>query len=81
DDEHYQLDFLSSSTHTGHVASATVGIRAGEQMLTEAATGNGPVEAAFQAIHRITGQPLKMVDYNLQAKGEGENALGQVDII
>ena len=50
-------------------------------MLTEAATGNGPVEAAFQAIHRITGQPLKMVDYNLQAKGEGENALGQVDII
>ena len=81
DDEHYKLAFLSSSTHTGHVASATVGLTAGEETFTEAATGNGPVEAAFQAIHRIAKLDLKMVDYNLQAKGEGENALGQVDII
>ncbi len=81
DDEHYQLEFLSSSTHTGHVASATVGIKAGDKVFTEAATGNGPVEAAFSAIHRIAKLDVKMVDYNLQAKGEGENALGQVDII
>jgi 2-isopropylmalate synthase len=40
------------------------------------------VEAAFQAIHRIAKlEDAKMVDYDLQAKGEGENALGQVDII
>lgn len=82
DDERYKLAFLSSSTHTGHVASATVGLTIGEETFTEAATGNGPVEAAFQAIHRIAKlEDAKMVDYNLQAKGEGENALGQVDII
>ncbi|WP_031570010.1 2-isopropylmalate synthase [Rheinheimera texasensis] len=82
DDERYKLAFLSSSTHTGHVASATVGLTVGDETYTEAATGNGPVEAAFQAIHRIAKlEDAKMVDYNLQAKGEGENALGQVDII
>ncbi|MDP4529074.1 2-isopropylmalate synthase [Alkalimonas delamerensis] len=80
-DEFYQLEFLSSSTHTGHVASATVGLRCGDDLLTEAATGNGPVEAAFQAIQRISKLPIRMVDFNLSAKGSGEDALGQVDII
>lgn len=79
--EPFQLDFLSSSTHTGHFASATVGLKVEGVNKTEAATGNGPVEAAFQAITRITGISIRMVDFNLQAKGSGENALGQVDII
>jgi 2-isopropylmalate synthase len=79
--EPYKLEFLSSSTHTGHVASATVGISINGETHTEAATGNGPVEASFQAIQRIVGTDVKMVDFNLQAKGSGEDALGQVDII
>ncbi|EGM77522.1 2-isopropylmalate synthase, bacterial type [Rheinheimera sp. A13L] len=79
--EPYKLEFLSSSTHTGHVASATVGISINGETRTEAATGNGPVEASFQAIQRIVGSDVKMVDFNLQAKGSGEDALGQVDII
>jgi 2-isopropylmalate synthase len=79
--DYYALEFLSSSTHTGHVASATVGLRCGDKVFTEAATGNGPVEAAFSAIARISKLDIKMVDFNLQAKGSGEDALGQVDII
>ena len=79
--DYYALEFLSSSTHTGHVASATVGLRCGDKVFTEAATGNGPVEAAFSAIARISKLNIKMVDFNLQAKGSGEDALGQVDII
>jgi 2-isopropylmalate synthase len=78
--DYYALAFLSSSTHTGHVASATVGVSCGDQVFTEAATGNGPVEAAFSAITRISKLTIKMVDFNLQAKGSGEDALGQVDI-
>lgn len=80
-DESYKLEFLSSSTHTGHVASATVGLNYDGHVYTEAATGNGPVEAAFQAVQRISKLNIKMVDFNLSAKGSGENALGQVDII
>ena len=80
-DEFYKLEFLSSSTHTGHVASATVGLSCGGKIFTEAATGNGPVEAAFQAVQRISKLQIRMVDFNLSAKGSGEDALGQVDII
>ena len=80
-DEYYKLEFLSSATHTGHVASATIGLNCGGTVFTEACTGNGPVEAAFQAIQRISKLNIRMVDFNLQAKGSGEDALGQVDII
>ncbi|WP_445428419.1 2-isopropylmalate synthase [Alishewanella sp. HL-SH05] len=79
-DEYYKLEFLSSSTHTGHVASATVGLSCDGKIVTEAATGNGPVEAAFLAVQRISQLQIKMVDFNLSAKGSGEDALGQVDI-
>ncbi|CAM3687491.1 2-isopropylmalate synthase [Rheinheimera salexigens] len=78
--DYYVLDFLSSSTNTGQVASATVGLKCDGVLITEAATGNGPVEAAFNAITRISKLQIKMVDFNLQAKGSGESALGQVDI-
>lgn len=80
-DEFYKLDFLSSSTETGHAASATVTINSGGEITTETATGNGPVEAAYQALQRISHLKVNMVDYNLTAKGRGEDALGQVDII
>lgn len=43
--------------------------------------GNGPVEATYNAIMNIVGMELKMSHYNLTAKGEGAEALGQVDIV
>ena len=76
----YHLDFLNTTTTSAQVASATVSLSIGEKQYTEAATGNGPVEAAYKAISRITDMPIQLVDYNLQAKGSGAEALGQVDI-
>ena len=43
--------------------------------------GNGPVDAVYNAILQIVGMDLKMSHYNLTAKGEGAEALGQVDIV
>ncbi|HBF46774.1 MAG TPA: 2-isopropylmalate synthase, partial [Shewanella frigidimarina] len=48
--------------------------------ITEAATGNGPVDAAYNAIARATDRKINITNYKLSAKGEGQNALGQVDI-
>jgi 2-isopropylmalate synthase len=47
----------------------------------EAATGNGPVEASFLAIERVTGMAVEVIEYNLDATGQGASSLGQVDII
>ena len=47
----------------------------------EAATGNSPVEASFLAIERLTGMSVEMIEFNLEATGEGASSLGEVNII
>lgn len=47
----------------------------------EAAVGNGPVDALYQCIYRITGYEIVLDKFDLTAKGEGEDGLGQADII
>ena len=80
-DERYQLQFVNASSNSQSIASATVGIALNGELKQEAATGNGPVEAAFVAIERITGMAVEVVEYNLDATGKGASSLGQVDII
>ena len=46
----------------------------------EAWTGNGPVDAAYNAIARATDRRIDIISYKLGAKGVGQNALCQVDI-
>ncbi|CCQ09285.1 2-isopropylmalate synthase [Pseudoalteromonas luteoviolacea B = ATCC 29581] len=80
-DEHYQLQFVNSTSNSQSVASATVGMNIGGVMRQEAATGNGPVEASFLAIERLTNMGVELIEYNLDATGQGVSSLGQVDII
>ena len=80
-DEHFKLEYLSVQAGTNLVATASVKLHADDKTHTEAATGNGPVDAVYQAIKKITGYDLEISSYQIGSKGEGENALGQVDII
>ena len=52
-----------------------------ETVSTSSIGGNGPVDAVYNAILNLTGLDIKMSHYNLTAKGEGAEALGQVDIV
>ncbi|MBC8952865.1 2-isopropylmalate synthase [Xenorhabdus sp. PB62.4] len=79
--EHYRLDYFSIQSGTNVVPTATVRLACGDEIKSEASTGNGTVDAVYQAISRITGYPLKLISYQLSGKGQGEDALGQVDII
>jgi 2-isopropylmalate synthase len=81
DDDKYQLQHMMvHSDSTEGVATATVRIAVDGNDITEAATGNGPVDAAYNAIARATERKINITNYKLSAKGEGQNALGQVDI-
>ncbi|MGJ3353279.1 2-isopropylmalate synthase [Providencia sp. Je.9.19] len=79
--DHFVMDYFSTQSGSSIVATATVKMHCGEKEISEAATGNGPVDAIYQAISKITNYPMKLVSYQLSAKGHGENALGQVDIV
>ncbi|MBA0166732.1 MULTISPECIES: 2-isopropylmalate synthase [Pectobacterium] len=79
--EFYRLDYFSVQSGSSVMATASVKLICGEETQSEAATGNGPVDAVYQAINRITGYQVSLVKYQLTAKGQGRDALGQVDIV
>ena len=77
----YQLEFVNVHSNSNSIASATVGLSINGERMIEAATGNGPVDATYKAISQMTDKAIGIVDYKLDAKGGGANALGQVDVI
>ena len=79
--EYFQLKDFNVQSGSSITATASVQLVCGEEVQSEAATGNGPVDAVYQAINRITAFDTELVKYQLSAKGHGKNALGQVDIV
>ncbi len=60
--------------------TATVTLIKDGQSCTDAATGDGPVDAIYSAIQRITGVSLKLRDYQLRAITGGKDAQGEVTL-
>ena len=79
--DHFRLDYFSVQSGSNDIATAAVKLACGEEVKAEAANGNGPVDAVYQAINRITEYNVELVKYSLTAKGHGKDALGQVDIV
>lgn len=80
DDNFYQLNYLS--VQSGSImATTSIKMQCGEIEKCEAAVGNGPVDALYQCIYRVTGYDITLDKFDLTAKGEGEDGLGQADII
>ena len=70
----HSLQIMSGNTMVP-LASVTL-IRNG-QKITDAAIGNGPVDAVFHGIERITGIQGTLRDYDLKAVTMGKDALGE----
>ena len=80
-EQHFQLDYFNVSTSAGHVATATVSLRCNGVEHHEASTGSGPVEAAYKAIERVTGEMVEIIDYTIQSTGQGVNTQGKVSLV
>lgn len=82
DEAFYKLTYLHANAGKNIVPNATVKVAFDGQEITESATGNGPVDAAYNAIIKATGRDsIEIVDFKLDSKGEGANALAQVSVI
>ncbi|ABR75255.1 2-isopropylmalate synthase [Actinobacillus succinogenes] len=82
DEDRLKLDVITSQTISTLPASAFVQVELDGKRINQTSNGgNGPVDAVYNAIMQIVGMDLKMSHYNLTAKGEGAEALGQVDIV
>jgi 2-isopropylmalate synthase len=75
----YELAFLHVSYGSNSLTTATVGVRTVDgEILQEAATGNGSVEAIHKTIERLLQSSLELLDYRIQATTSGPDALAEV---
>lgn len=78
--ETYLLEYLHISSGTSVIPTATIRLNRSGEMLEEAACGDGPVDAIYKAIDKITGITCTLQLYNLQAVTGGKDALGEVTV-
>ncbi|NMB96700.1 MAG: 2-isopropylmalate synthase [Clostridiaceae bacterium] len=78
--EVFMLESYQISSGNKLVSTSTISVRRNGTVITEAATGEGPVDAAFNALDRAVGIPLKLEDYSLRAVTGGKDALGEVTV-
>ena len=79
--ELWHLDSFQVTSGTNAIATATVVVRDSAGNVTQdAATGDGPLDAIFSAIQRITGVDVTLEDYTSNAITGGKDAQGQAQV-
>ncbi len=76
----WHMERLHISAGTGGLATATVCMRRDDESVTDAATGDGPVDAIINVMDRIVGIQGRLDDYRLRAVTAGRDALGEVSL-
>jgi 2-isopropylmalate synthase len=76
-EEYYHLDGLQVSTGMNLSPTATVSLIQGGKRFVDSATGDGPVDAAYKAIERITGESGKLIEYAVKSVSLGRDAVGE----
>ncbi|MFQ6035415.1 MAG: 2-isopropylmalate synthase [Sedimentisphaerales bacterium] len=76
----YELEYLHVACGTGTLPTASVRIRARGETKQAAACGDGPVDAAYEAIREATGQAPKLESYSIRAVTGGKEALGEATV-
>ena len=60
--------------------AATVTVKMDRETLTETATGNGPIDAAFSAVKKITSRKVHLEEFLVQAITNGSDDIGKVHV-
>ena len=58
--------------------TATLRLAKDEESWLDSAVGDGPVDAAYRAVERITGVSGRLLDYSIRSVTKGKDALGEV---
>ena len=77
-DEHYQLLYLNVTLGTSAIPTATIQLKADNRLLEESATGDGPVDACFNAIDRALDTKSHIESYQVRSITGGRQAQGEV---
>jgi 2-isopropylmalate synthase len=77
----WELVRLQVASGTDMMAMATVVLRdaSGEERM-DAAVGDGPIDAVYSAMQRITGVTVELMDYQTRAVTAGKDAQGEANV-
>ena len=77
----YKIESFHVSSGTQTIPTATLRMRDPKgNMVQDAATGDGPIDAIYRTMDRITGTSGKLCDYKIRAITSGKDALGEVSV-
>lgn len=77
-DEVYKLVYVNTTSGTETVPTATIRLAKEGKEHQDAACGDGPVDACYKTIDRLTGLSPELIDYGLHAVTKGKDAQGEV---
>ena len=77
----WSLASFSVTSGTGKVPSVELTLQHGEEQFTERVEqGDGPIDAAFWAVEKITGIKVVCKDFRVRSATIGRDALGEVTL-
>ncbi len=77
----YKLENFQIQSGNQTKAMAMITLSCKGTAISEAALGDGPIDAAFNAINRLTGaDDILLEEYNIKAVTEGMDALGEATV-
>jgi 2-isopropylmalate synthase len=76
----YELVSLRVNTGTDIAPEAAVKIKLKKKIHEAGSSGDGPVDACFKAVDKITGVKGELQDYRIEAVTKGKDALGEVSL-
>ncbi|APW62708.1 2-isopropylmalate synthase [Paludisphaera borealis] len=78
---HWQLLSLHTTAGTSVLPTATVSIRRPDgEIVQDAAIGDGPVDAIFKAVERVTGVHANLHEFVVRSVSQGKDAQGEVTL-
>jgi len=77
----YKLDYLQTVSGSKSIPSAVIRLKKDDDsLIEEVAIGSGPIDAAYNAINKITGLSIGLEKYKINAVTQGRDALGEVQV-
>ncbi|NLN55181.1 MAG: 2-isopropylmalate synthase [Clostridiales bacterium] len=78
---HYRLEHFDVHTSKSNFSTCVIRLKKGEEMFEEVSLGDGPINAAYNAIDKITGTLCdELSNYSIHSVSQGKDALGEVTV-
>ncbi len=79
-DQKLELELLQVVCGSSTVPMATVRVRSNGEILSETASGNGPIDAAFTAVKKLVNKTVRLEEFLIQAITKGSDDIGKVHV-